>query len=80
MGKYEVCWPMGRIPTGRAPHQLTESPFKYLKLATCSLGKVAIGFNNNVMRKNMFCLIQRTTIKIALVLSLQLSEFFCSKY
>ncbi len=31
MGKYEVCWPMGRVPTGRAPHQLTESPFKYLK-------------------------------------------------
>ncbi len=30
MGKYEVCWPMGRVPAGRAPNQLTESPFKYL--------------------------------------------------
>ncbi len=34
MGKYEVCWLMGRVPTGMAPHQLTESPFKYLKCFT----------------------------------------------
>ncbi len=27
-----VCWPMGRVPTGRVPHQLIESPFKYLNL------------------------------------------------
>ncbi len=29
--QYEVCWPMGSASTGRAPQQLTESPFKYLK-------------------------------------------------
>ncbi len=33
--EYEVCWPMGRVPTGRAPHQLTESPFKYLNFGVC---------------------------------------------
>ena len=27
---YPVCWPMGSASTGRAPQQLTESPFKYL--------------------------------------------------
>ena len=31
MVKYEVCWPMGSASTGRAPHQLTESPYKYFK-------------------------------------------------
>ncbi len=36
---YEVCWPMGRVPTGRAPHQLTESPFKYLK-RPCTKSKI----------------------------------------
>ena len=28
---YEVCWPMGSLPTGRVPQQLSTSPFKYLK-------------------------------------------------
>ena len=31
MVQYEVCWPIGSASTGRAPHQLTGSPFKYLK-------------------------------------------------
>ncbi len=31
MVKYEGCWPMGSVPTGRALLQLCESPFKYLK-------------------------------------------------
>ncbi len=31
MVQYEVCWPMGSASTGRAPQQLTGSPFKYLK-------------------------------------------------
>ena len=30
MVQYEVCWPIGSALTGRAPHQLTGSPFKYL--------------------------------------------------
>ena len=32
MVKYELCWSMGNASTGRAPQQLTESPFKYLKV------------------------------------------------
>ncbi len=40
MGKYEVYWPMGRVPTGRAPHQLNKSPFKYLnQICVSELGK-----------------------------------------
>ncbi len=31
MVHYEVCWPLGSASTGRAPKQLTGSPFKYLK-------------------------------------------------
>ncbi len=27
---YEVCWPVGSLPTGRVPQQLSMSPFKYL--------------------------------------------------
>ena len=30
MVQFEVCWPVGSASTGRAPQQLTESPFKYL--------------------------------------------------
>ena len=30
MVQYEVCWPVGSAQTGRAPQQLTISPFKYL--------------------------------------------------
>ncbi len=37
MGKYEVCWPLGMVPTGRAPHQLTKSPFKYLNVDLCNV-------------------------------------------
>ena len=28
--KRDLSWPMGSASTGRAPQQLTESPFKYL--------------------------------------------------
>ncbi len=31
MVKYEGCWPMGSVQTGRALLQLCNSPFKYLK-------------------------------------------------
>ena len=31
MVQFEVCWPVGSVPTGRAPQCLTGSPFKYLK-------------------------------------------------
>ncbi len=29
--KYEGCWPMGSVQTGRTLLQLCESPFRYLK-------------------------------------------------
>ena len=32
MVQFEVCWQMGSASTGRAPQQLTESPFKYLNI------------------------------------------------
>ncbi len=45
MVKYEGCWPMVSVQTGRALLQLCESPFKYLK-AGCKKSSPSYQFNS----------------------------------
>ena len=67
MVQYEVCWPMGSASTGRAPQQLTESPFKYLKSNSAIEAGPAI---QSLAAKGQF-LVTESIFEVGLKLGLQ---------